>query len=94
MEITSPSGQALPNPGRIQIIIFKLILKQYFKVFLDDCERSGQRFASSKVNVLLTENQKLQTQIAFLNHVGFCNSKGLSDNFEVCYKKKQNTYQE
>ena len=65
-------------------------LKQYFKIFLDDCERSGQRFASTEMSVFLSENQKLKTQIAFLNHVGFCNSKGLSDNFKVFFEKKLN----
>ena len=60
---------------------------QCFKVFLDDCERSGQRFASTEMSVFLSEKQKHKTQIAFLNRVGFCNSKVLSDNFKVCYKR-------
>ena len=58
-----------------------------FKVFLDDCERSGQQFASAKVKVILSENQKLKTQIAFLNHAGFCNSRELSDNLKVWFKR-------
>ena len=50
---------------------------------MDDCQESGNKYASAKMNLLITENERLSTKLVKLSHVGFCDQKHVPSSFKV-----------